>query len=59
MALATGTLQSMIRYQAVNLPLLCGAATLFSARAFRWLLAACLVLMLFEAFLFGKGIGDN
>ena len=40
MALATGTLQSMIRYQAVNLPLLCGAATLFSARAFRWLLAA-------------------
>jgi Mannosyltransferase (PIG-V) len=55
--LATGTLQAMIRYQAVNLPLLCGAATLFPARTFRWLLAACLVLMLFEAFLFGKGIG--
>jgi hypothetical protein len=55
--LATGTLQAMIRYQAVNLPLLCGAATLFPARTFRWLLAACLVLMVFEAFLFGKGIG--
>jgi len=57
--LATGALQAMIRYQAVNLPLLCGVPTLFSARAFRWLLAACLVLMLFEAFLFGKGIGHN
>jgi hypothetical protein len=37
--------------------LLCGAAALFPARTYRWLLAACLVLMLFEAFLYGKGIG--
>jgi len=57
--IATGTLQALIRYQAVNLPLLCGVPTLVPGRGFRWVLAACLALMVFEAFLYGKGIGHN
>src|SRR5262249_38135052 len=54
--LATGTLNAMIRYQAANVPLLCGVPGMARGRRFRWLVAGCVVLMAFEAFLFGKGI---
>ena len=56
--LATGTLAAMIRYQSANVPLICGIPALIeSRRRFSWLCAASLILMAFEAFLYGKGIG--
>jgi hypothetical protein len=55
--MATGTLKSMIRYQAGNVPLLAGLARLWKGRAFAVLISASLFVMAFEAFLFGKGIG--
>jgi len=57
--LATGTLNAMIRYQAANVPLLCGVPLLLRGRRFWWLALACAALMAFEAYLFGKGIGHN
>ena len=47
----------MIRYQAANVPLLCGVPVLVRGRSFKLTTAICLLLMGFEAFLFGKGIG--
>ncbi|HUJ28913.1 MAG TPA: mannosyltransferase family protein [Myxococcales bacterium] len=55
--LATGTMAAMIRYQAANVPLFCGAPGVLRGRRFWWTCAACLLLMALEAFLFGKGIG--
>lgn len=55
--MATGTLQAMIRYQAANVPLICGVPLLARGRRFWWLVLACGALMAFEAWLFGKGIG--
>ncbi len=55
--MSTGTLQAMIRYQSANVPLVCGVPGLARGRWFWRLTLACLVLMLFEAFLYGKGIG--
>jgi hypothetical protein len=55
--MATGTLKSMIRFQAANVPLFAGAGRLLRGRPFAVLLSASLLLMAFEAFLFGKGIG--
>lgn len=55
--LATGTLAAMIRYQSANVPLICGVPLLIEGRRLRIGTAACLALMAFEAFLYGKGIG--
>lgn len=55
--LATGTLQAMIRYQAANVPLICAVPQMSSRRVYRAMIVACLALMAFEAYLFGKGIG--
>ena len=55
--LATGTMQALIRYQATNLPLLCGVPALCRGRRFWAVLAGSAALMAFEAFLWGKGIG--
>lgn len=55
--LATGTMQALIRYQATNLPLLCGVPSLCRGRRFWQVLAGSAALMGFEAFLYGKGIG--
>jgi hypothetical protein len=55
--MATGTLQAMIRYQAANVPLLCGAPLVVRRQWFWRVALGCAALMAFEAFLFGKGIG--
>jgi hypothetical protein len=55
--MATGTLQAMIRYQSANVPLVCGVPAIVRGRRFWIVTAACFALMLFEAFLYGKGIG--
>jgi len=55
--IATGTLQAMIRYQAANVPLICGVPPLARGRKFWWVVAGCAALMALEAYLFGKGIG--
>jgi hypothetical protein len=53
--LSTGTLKAMIRYQAVNLPLLAGSGEMLRGKLFAAILAMCLFLMCVEAFLYGKG----
>jgi hypothetical protein len=55
--MSTGTLQAMIRYQAANVPLICGVPLLAHGRRFSIVAGACCALMCFEAFLYGKGIG--
>jgi hypothetical protein len=56
--LSTGTLKAMIRYQGTNLGLLSGIVRLDIARRWPYALASSsAALLLFEAFLFGKGIG--
>ena len=55
--LATGTLKAMIRYQATNVPLFVGVGRMWRGRFFEGMVLACTLLMAFEAFLFGKGIG--
>jgi hypothetical protein len=55
--MSTGTLQAMIRYQAANVPLICGVPLLAQGRRFSVVAGACCALMCFEAFLYGKGIG--
>jgi len=47
----------MIRYQAANVPLICGVPPLARGRKFWWVVAGCAALMALEAYLFGKGIG--
>jgi len=55
--MATGTLKAMIRYQAANVPLLTGAARWSKGKRFRVLLFLAVVMMSFEAVLYGAGIG--
>ncbi len=55
--MGTGTLQAMIRYQSANVPLVCGVPAILRGRTFWIVTAAGFALMLFEAFLYGKGIG--
>lgn len=55
--MATGTLKGMIRFQAANVPLLTGAARWCKGRRFTVLLLLAVIMMSFEAVLYGAGVG--
>ena len=52
-----GALAAMIRYQAANVPLICGVPVLVRGRLFWGIACASCAWMCLEAFLYGKGIG--
>ncbi|MBI5497482.1 MAG: hypothetical protein HY904_20900 [Deltaproteobacteria bacterium] len=57
--LATGSLTSIIRFQSVNVPLLCATALLVRGRGLGVVLGVCGGLMLYEACRFGGSFSNN